>query len=845
MKKITPYIYIGICVVAFALISISYFTPVLSSKSIIQPDIVNYRGGAEELIKYRDSHGEDTYWTNSMFGGMPTYQAGAQYPMDILKSVDGFIRSFLPRPADYLFLCLAGFFFLGMVLTRNWKYALLGATMFGFSSYFFIILEAGHNAKAHTIAYFAPLLAGVYLLFNKKYIWGFITTVLFFGLELMANHPQMTYYLFFAIGAFILVQFFYSIKDRELKSYFTSIFLFVIATFLAIGMNSSRILSTYEYSKETTRGKSELVKQGEENPKSGLNKDYITNWSYGKLETLNLFIPNFMGGSSSDANFQPKELEKAIQKNIKSQEQYNKITPYLSGSPYWGEQPGTSPAYQGAIVCFLTIIGLFFIPFKHRIWLLASIVISILLAWGKNFMFLTDLFIDYVPFYDKFRAVSSFMVVPELLFPIVAMLGMYHYFTSRKLTAKYKRNILTYVGGGVLALLALFYLLGRYLFPFANEMELANLPDVILEGIKSDRITLFDSDVLRTFIFCGITLIVLFFYENRKLKVDYVLYIIIALSLIDLWSVDKRFLNDENFVSSKYMNNLFPTEINESMIKDAEENPELQRIVYFAGMNNVLNQIKERDTTNYRVFNTTYSPFNENNTSYFHHSIGGYHGAKLRRYQELVDRYFNFSSGNVNIDVLNMLNTKYILLGNPAEPEVAPNPDANGNAWFVSKLKFAKNANEELDLIDSLDSKKEVIIRNDNLPSNTQYKSDTLALIKLEKYEPNHLTYKSQSLTKQFGVFSEIYYPYGWKAYIDGELTPHYRVNYVLRGMEIPKGIHKIEFVFNPKVVYQGKLITVSCFILFLILSILGIIWKNKERIIPAKNETTKKADEL
>jgi hypothetical protein len=830
MKNKT-YIFLVLCIVSFIVLAFAYFTPVLSGKGLIQPDIVNYRGGAEELTQYRKTFEEDAYWTNSMFSGMPTYQAGAQYPMDFLKKIDAALRLYLPRPVDYIFLFMSGFFLLGMVWTKNWKYALLGATMFGFSSYFFIILEAGHNGKAHAIAYFAPLFAGIYLLFKRNYFWGFILTTLFFALELMANHIQMTYYLFFAIGIFILTQLYFSIKDKQLKAFGISLGLFVTSSLFAVGMNSTRLLATYEYGKETTRGKSELVKKNNEKPSEGLEKDYITAWSYGKLETLNLFIPNFMGGSSSDETFESKKLQEAIQNHISSEEQYQKISKYLSGSPYWGEQPGTSPAYQGAIVCFLAILGLFFIPLKHRIWIIGSLAISMMLAWGKNFMFLTDVFIDYVPMYNKFRAVSSFMVVPEFLLPLTAMIGIYYYFTDKNLGSIYKRQILTYVGGGILALLIIFYLFGSYLFAFANETELANLPEVILDAVKEDRIPLFKSDVLRTFIFCGITLLLLFFYENKKIKLDYVLYVLIILSITDLWTVNKRFLNDENFVASKYEKNPFPTDMSESMISDAEKNPALGRIVYFSAMNNVLNEIKTRDTTNYRVFNTAYDPWNENNTSYFHNSIGGYHAAKLLRYQELINEFFNLSEGKINMEVMNMLNVKYVLLGEISKPEVAPNINANGNAWLVSKIKNANNANEEIEKLRNTDTKKEVVIRSDVELKSTSYSSDTLGFIKLKKYLPNHLTYQSQSKTKQFGVFSEIYYPHGWNAFIDGVEVPHFRVNYVLRGLEVPAGVHKIEFKFQPKVIETGKIMTLISFVLFIIGITVWFFYKRRKRI--------------
>lgn len=806
----------------------------MSSKKIIQPDIMNYIGGAKEITDHRKFFEEEIYWSNSMFSGMPTYQSGAKYPSDILKYIDCFLR-FLPHPANYVFLFFSGFFFIGIVWIKRWNYAFLGATMFGLSSYFFIILEIGHNSKAHAIAYFSPLFTGLYLLFKRNKFWGFIITTLFFGLELMANHIQMTYYFSFTIGFFILAQLYISIQNKQIKSFGISFLGFIIAVILALGMNASRLLSTYEYGKESTRGKSDLVDKNKYKPNEGLEKEYITTWSYGKLETLNLFIPNFMGGSSSGKGFEATELKKVVRNHFNSEQQERII--FQLSHPYWGEQPGTSPAYQGAVVCFLAFLGLFFIPRKYLLWILPSLIISILLAWGKNFMTLTNIFIDYFPLYNKFRAVSSFMVISEFLTPLLAMIGLYYYFNYFDNSKRKKTLYLT--GSFILGMLIIFYIFCRSLFEFANSYELeSQIPKILMNALKQDRITIFQSDVIRTFLLCGITFILLILELHKKISSKIVIYAFIILSILDLWSVNKRFLNNDNFVSSSYVKNLFPTEINEKMIDDVESNPNLKNIVYLIGMNKVLDEIKKQDTTTYRVFNTCLDPFNETHTSYFHQSIGGYHGAKLKKYQEIIERFFDPQKGKINVEILNMLNTKYIFMGNPAEPEITFNNDANGNAWFVSKVQFAKNANQELDLLENINTKEKAVIREE-LKSKLIHKSgnyikDSIAYIKLKKYHPNHLIYHSQSKTKQFGIFSEIFYPYGWNVYLDGKSRDYFRVNYVLRGLEIPKGNHKIEFKFEPKIIKVGQVVTLISFGVFVLLCILFILLCDlkKNRII-------------
>lgn len=815
------------CLVLFTVISFAYFTPLLSGKYISQPDIIHYKGSAHELEEYRQAHGKDTYWSNSMFGGMPTYQMGAAYPSDIIKSIDKALRYF-PTPASYLFLLLSGFFLLGMVWLKNWKYALLGSIMFSFSTYFFIIIGAGHNAKVHTIAYFAPFIAGVYLLYQKKYIWGFILTTLFLSLQIAANHPQMTYYLFLALGIFGIIELIHAIITKTIKSFAISTGIFLIAILLAVGMNSTRLLSTYEYSKETTRGKSELtISKNNKEVNHGLDNDYITHWSYGILETTNLFIPNFMGGGNNEKAFKPEHLQPALEQNIKSQKEYTEFQQFFSGS-YWGEQPGTAgPAYQGAVVIFLAFLALFYYQERYKWWLIVATLLSFFLAWGKNFGLFTNFMIEYFPLYNKFRAVSSALVIAEFTIPLLALLGVYSYFNNKTLSDAYKKKVLLITTGVILAILLIFYLFGMNLFNFHTEMEGEKISSQILEAIRKDRFALFQADTLRTFLFVLLTAAILFIAQKKSFRSQYAILAVAALSLIDLWGVDKRYLNDDNFVDRQLYKNPFPTEVSESQLQLAETDPTVARIVNEAPVNQALDEIKQKDPAHYRVFNLLLSPFNETNTSYFHQSIGGYHGAKLRRYQDVIDFYL---SDKLNLPILDMLNTKYIITADSVIRAV-PNPNNNGNAWFVNDVLFAKNADEEITQIGKINTKRQAVLPKDLQKDLHLAKStDTLSYIELKQYEPNNLTYTAHNNAgEKLGVFSEIYYPYGWKATIDGKEVPIYRANYTLRALKIPAGEHTINFTFDPPVIHKGRIITLFTFAIFIILSGILLFWKYKK----------------
>jgi len=836
MAKNKNAIYIAISLVVFIVLAFFYSTPVFTGKQLFQHDIVQYRGGAKELLDYRADTGKETYWSDSMFGGMPTYQMGSRFDGDIIKKIDSYLNV-LPRPVNYLFLLFAGFFLLGMVAVRNWKYALLGATFFGLSTYFYIIIAAGHNGKVNTIEYFAPLLAGILLVYiRKNYIWGFIVTTLFMGLQIAANHPQMTYYLFIALGFLFLSELIRAIqKKTPMKHFLISSGIIAAACVIGVGMNSQRIMANSEYIQETVRGKQILTNDSHTSGESGMDKESMLMWSYGKLETLNLFIPRLMGGGSQEPEGKEmmSKIQELVQENVTSQAEMDRVTKGFGSVTYWGDQPGTSgPAYQGAIVCFLAVLGFFFGWKKYRYWILGASILTILLAWGSNFMPLSDFFIDFVPFYNKFRAPSSILVVVELLFPLIAIIGLYRFFTDEKLTTEYKQKILLYVSGGTLGLLLILLVFGKSLLGFHTENEKTYLPPFLLDYLVDERFKLFRIDALKAFLYVAIAAGVLFMALKQKLSQNIALIIIGAVSLFDLWSVNKRYLNDENYVDKIFAENPFQTESSDLLADKVQGNPNLESILSSVNVNKTLETIAEKDKTHYRIFNNVLGTFSETNTSYFKSSIGGYHAVKLRRYDDVINEYFQTMDSVRVPKVLSLLNTKYLVLGGPEQPQAIPNPRANGNAWFVSDLKFVNTPNEEIKSIGVIDSKKTAVIAasDKNYFNAKPVQADPTAFIKLTKYQPNELEFKSESKTPQLAVFSEIYYPHGWKMLVDEKEVPYIKADYLLRAVHVPAGKHNIRMVFEPEVIEKGKWISLLCFGLFILLSGFGIFWMNKNK---------------
>lgn len=802
IKKCFPHILI---LLGFVIISLVYFSPVLQGKSIFQSDIVHYIGMSKQQKDFKQATGEETYWTNSAFGGMPTYQLGAQYPNNYIKKLDLALR-FLPRPADYLFLYFIGFYILLLVLKVDLKLAALGALAFGFSTYLIIILGVGHNSKAHAIAYMPLVLSGILLTFRKHYIIGFLLTTLALALELVANHPQMTYYLMLLVLVLGIAYIIDAYKKQELPHFFKSVGILVFAVVLAVGLNATVFLATQEYAKESTRGQSELTINPDGSPKevtSGLDRDYITEYSYGILETFNLFIPRFMGGGShEDVGKDSESYQFFLKQGVPPLEarEYAKQTP-----TYWGDQTIVeAPAYIGAVVIFLFVFALFLVKGRLKWWLVGGSLMSLILSYGDSqpFKFITDFFIDYVPLYNKFRAVSSIQVILELCIPVLAIFGLVRLFNNfNKDEEKLKALKFTIIITAGLAVV--FLLFKSSLFNFVGGSDgyyRQNFGQQFMDALIADRKTFFTEDTLRTLVLVLLSAGTIYLFLKKKLSETKVIMAFAVLIVIDLVGVDRRYVNNDDFVPSIKMNKPYQaTEVDKAIMQDPEH---------------------------FRVYDlVSRAPAK---ASYFYNSLTGYHAAKLKRYNELYDFYISKN----NINVLNMLNTKYIIAEDEeGNPFPYTNPDANGNAWFVENIKLVNSANEEILALDSLDTKKEAVMMAENGYASflkDDIMIDTTATITLEVYEPNYIKYKSKSAVDGFAVFSEIYYKEGWNAYVDGQLTPYSRVNYVLRGMNVPAGEHVIEFKFEPEVVKTGSRIALASSIIFVLLLIGGLFYNFK-----------------
>jgi hypothetical protein len=778
-------------ILGFALVAVLYFNPVLKGKKIYQSDIVQYTGMAKQHIDFRNAYDAESYWTNSAFGGMPTYQLGAKYPHNYIKKLDLALR-FLPRPADYLFLYFLGFYILLLVLKIDYKIAILGALSFGFSTYLIIILGVGHNAKAHAIAYMPLVLSGIILTFQKRYYLGFIITALASGLELVTNHPQMTYYLGFLIIILGITYLVHAIKSKELPAFFKATAVLFIAAVFAFSMNATNLMATSEYAKESTRGKSELTINPDGSPKeqtTGLDKDYITQFSYGKLETFNLFIPRFMGGGNREDIGKDSETYKAFR--ALGATPIQALQESKQAPMYWGDQPIVeAPAYIGAVVIFLFVLALFLYQGRFKWWLIAGILMSLLLSYGKNLSFLTDFFVDYVPLYNKFRAVSSIQVLLELCIPLLAALGLAQLFHKDR-SSKTKLEALKKSLGIVAGLTVVFLIFKNSLFDFVGSSD-GQFKEYygasFVEALRLDRSAIFTEDALRTLLLVLAVGGLIFIYLKQKITQNTTIVILGLLLILDLVGVDRRYVNNDNFVSALKVDRPYQAStIDKELLKD---------------------------TTNFRVLDRS---DNSTKSSYFHNSIEGYHAAKLRRFKAVQE----FHIDKTNFEVLNMLNTKYIIYQNK-EGEVLyfENENTNGNAWFVDAIESFETPDEEILALDKINTKTTAIANASDLKSK-RFVKDSMASIQLVDYKLNHLVYETKTTEDGFAVFSEVYYKNGWNATIDGVEVIHYNVNYILRGLEIPKGTHTVVFKFNPSVVTTGSNISLVSSIL-LVLLILG-----------------------
>lgn len=801
MKKLLPDL---IAILAFVLLSFAYFFPAdIENRILFQHDTAAGAGAGQEVKEYYEQTGERSRWTNSLFGGMPMYQIAPSY--DSTKSLQWVQKAyqlFLPDYVCLTFMLMLGFYILLRVFGIPVWLAGLGGIMWAFSSYFFILISAGHIWKFITLAYVPPTIAGIVLAYRGKLLWGGILTALFVALQITSNHVQMSYYFFFVILFFVGAYFEKAWRTKTLPQFFKASAVLIVAALVGIAANVSNLYHTYAYSKETMRGKSELVQTGDaaKQTSSGLDRDYITQWSYGIDETLTLLVPNFKGGASAALSQSETAMSKA-------NPMYSSL--YGSLTQYFGTQPMTSgPVYVGAFVLFLFVLGCFIVKGPLKWALIGATFFSIVLSWGKNFMPLTDFFIDYVPLYNKFRAVSSILVIAEFTIPLLAIFALKRLLEEPEILKQEKKplGISLLLTAGIALLLAVApgsigsgYVPAQEAQMLQNAVNQQMIPANELSGILANlgemRAELVSSDALRSFIIIGIGCSLLWLYASGKLRSSLTIAGITILCLADMWGVNKRYLNDAQFVPHSIRTETFTkTNTDELILQDT--------------------------SLDYRVLNFATSTFDDNNTSYWHKSVGGYHPAKLRRYQEMIEHHISpemqaaykaIATAGGEMDsvdankfrVLNMLNTKYFIFPAGQHRQTVPilNPHAYGNAWFVNKVQYVNNANEEIDALDSIIPTETAVVDarfKDVLKGATESYKDSLSSIRLTSYAPNRLTYETNNAQDGIAVFSEIYYPDGWHVTIDGQPAELARADYILRTMYVPAGQHTIEMRFDP-----------------------------------------------
>ncbi len=828
MERIKTYWPDVLVVVLFAVISFAYFFPAdLDGRILYRHDASAGRGAGQEVSEYHERTGKVSRWTNATFSGMPTYQTAPSYQSTgVLNQVMKAYHLWLPENVWYVFAYLLGFYILLRAFDFRWHLAALGAIVWAFSSYFFIIIAAGHIWKVMALAYLPPLIAGLVWAYRGKLLRGFCVTALFSAFEIDANHVQMTYYYLFVIAAMVIAYGVDAVRRGQWKGFLRATGVCAAGALIGVLLNLSNLYHTWQYAQESMRGKSELVKKNVTNQtSSGLDRDYITQWSYGIDETWTLLVPNAKGGASVPLAANAKAMEKADP---------NFMQIYQQMGQYWGDQPGTSgPVYVGAFVLMLFVLGLFIVKGPMKWALLGATVLSILLSWGHNFMPFTDFFLDYVPMYSKFRTVASILVIAEFTIPLLAMLALKRLVDEPDLMGKQMRWVYVSFGltGGIALLFALMPTVFFSDFISAAELEaLKGIPADYLAPLESNlrsiREGIFVADCWRSFWIIAIGMALLLLYRYRKLKAEYMVGAMVLLCLIDMWQVNKRYLNDGMFVEK-------------SVREQAQPMTETDRLI-----------LRDKDL-DYRVLNLASNTFNENETSYYHKSIGGYHAAKLRRYQDLIDNYIapemqqlmsalakaggdmTKVKGDSIFPVLNMLNAKYFIVplqNNKTVP--IQNPYVLGNAWFVDKLNYVNNANQELEALGKLNLRHEAV-------ADTRFKTvlgeatpqDSTSVVKLTAYAPNQLTYEVKSATGGVMVFSEIYYP-EWTATVDGKPVEIGRADYVLRALKVDKGQHQVVLTFDPKSVKQTETVAYAAYVVLLLVVLFGLYaeWKRKQK---------------
>ena len=795
----------ALTVVLFIVLAYAYMFPLLEGKELVTHDIQSHAGMSKELSDYREATGEEAIWTNSMFGGMPGYMISVVYSANLFTRLQSKVLS-LFHPAAMLILYLIGFYILLTSLKINRWLSIAGALAFGFSSYHLIIISAGHNSKAYAIGYLMIVIAGVLMAYRQNRLKGSILLSLGLALEIMAGHPQITYYGLLALIAFGITELTFSIRENRLPDFLKTTGFLAVGAILAIAVNFSYLYSSYEYSKKTIRAKSELT-HNSENQTSGLDKDYVVQWSQGIGETMTLLIPNFKGGSHTTNPGIKSESYKALQQNrVENPRQIiNQII------MYHGEKPFTSgPYYAGAIIIFLFVLGLFVVKGADKWWLVAATILSVVLAWGKYVMPLTSFLLDYLPLYNKFRAPEMTLTIAGYTLPLLGFLALHRIFSGQTGKKELEKALVWAFGitGGIALLFALLPgMAGDFSAPFDGAY-----PDWLKDAVISDRRSLLQGDAFRSFIFIVLAAGGLLLWHLKKIKAEVFFVALAVFILADLWMIDKRYLNSKNFLSKRDANAPFqPTTADLEIMKDTE--------------------------LSYRVL-PLQNPWNDSRASYFHKNVGGYHAAKLRRYQEMIEFHFTPEIEKMinglqdeqsetevfsGLNALNMLNTKYIIYDLNSAP--IQNPYAMGNAWLVSNYEIAPDADTEIEAILGLNPLTTAVIdkRFSEHLEGKSFSSDSTATIQLTEYQPNHLTYQYKSSAEQLAVFSEIYYREGWKAYVDGKEEPHFSANYVLRAMILPAGNHKVEFRFEPDSFKIGNWVSLIGSILLIIA--LGGIW--------------------
>lgn len=836
LKKILPDV---IAIAVFAILSFAYFFPAdIEGRILFQHDTAAGAGAGREAALYYEQTGERTRWTNSIFGGMPTYQIAPAYDsVQPLKWVQNIYQLFLPGYVGLTFIMMLGFYILLRVFGIPAWLAGIGGVLWAFSSYFFILISAGHLWKFITLAYIPPTIAGIVLAYRGRLLAGGLVTALFIALQIMSNHVQMSYYFLFVILAVVIAYFAAAWREKTLPRFFRASAVLLVAGLVGVAANLSNLYHTYTYSKETMRGKSELVYTGDaaQQTSSGLNRDYITQWSYGIGETLTLLVPNYKGGASVPLSANPTAMEKA---NPMYASLYGQLT------QYFGTQPMTAgPVYVGAFVLFLFLLGCFIVKGPLKWALLGATVFSILLSWGKNFMPLTDFFIDYIPMYNKFRAVSSILVIAEFTIPLLAIFALMKLLKEPALLLKEKKAALAcwLLTAGVALWLAVpgspspsDYVPAQEAQMLQRATDEGMIPASELNGILANlsemRAALVESDALRSFFIISVGVLLLWLYAAGKLRKSLTAGGIALLCLVDLWGINKRYLNDSQFVpKSTQVTTFRKTPADELILQDK--------------------------SLDYRVLNFATSTFNENNTAYWHKSVGGYHAAKLRRYQEMIDHHIEpemkaasreiiLAGGQMDsvdaskFKVLNMLNTKYFIFpaGERGETTVPiENPYAYGNAWFVDQVRYVDNANQEIDALSDLVPTRTAVVDKRFKPAlkdATNGYKDASSEIRLESYRPNQLIYKSRNTHDGIAVFSEIYYPDGWQVTIDGQPAELARANYILRALYIPAGEHTVEMRFDPPSLHATEGIAYTALGL-LLLGGIAAAWTGRRKLTP------------